>query len=144
MSTVDWDTKTLTETILDTDLPDSVVVEQKSEGETGGSKLRPHSSSDIVRIEEPESRSFERADILYETFDKSSTVYVTISTRDTIDNLFSLVLESLLNNRRNPGGNWDRIEIEDLSVSDPKYQKFQSVIQVTFIADSQTYTEVNQ
>lgn len=144
MVTVDWDTKTLTENILDTELPDTITIEQKSEGNTGGSKIRPHSNEDIVRIEEPESRGYDRSDITYSTFDKSSTIFLAISSTDEVDSIFNLTLEALLDNRKNPGGNWNKIEIEDLSVDDPSYQKFESVIQVTFLAKSQTYTGVGQ
>lgn len=142
MTTVDWNTKDRLESLLESELPTSITIEQKSEGDTGGAKVRPHSSDDIIRIEEPESRGFDRSDITYSSFDKSSTLFLAISSTEQVGSLFEQTLQALLDNRTDVGGNWDRLEIEDLSIDDPSYQKFKSVIQVTFIAESQTYTGV--
>lgn len=140
MATVDWDTLTITKNFLDSALPADVAVRLQSDTDTGGAKARPHSPDDKITISEPDVRTMDRADIFYETFDKHSTVFISIKSKNKVNDLWQQVMAAILDNRKNPGGNWDRIEWEDLSVDDDTFQKFTSTIQLTYVADSQTYS----
>ena len=78
---VNWNTKDITESILtdyfdDTSL--SVDIYQKSEGETGGSKISNRTETHEIQIENTDDLQINRADITYSTLDKSSQVFITI------------------------------------------------------------------
>lgn len=139
MATVDWDTLTITRDILRSELPSSVEVKLQSDTDTGGTKARPHEPRDKVKLTEPDERNIDRADVTYSSFDKYSTVFISIKSKDKVNQLWTQTINAIIANRKNPGGGWDRIEWEDLTVDDDSFQKFTSTIQLTFIADSQTY-----
>lgn len=137
---VNWNTKDITENIL-TDYFDSktlsVDIYQKSEGDTGGSKISNRSSTHEIQIENTEDFNINRADITYSTLDKSSQVFITIKSEKNKLSIWEHTKDALLESRKLPTYEWDRIEFDDLSVDDPSYGIHESVIQITFIKKSE-------
>lgn len=144
MATVDWNTKEIVQELVreNWNKETEVDVELKSEGDTGGVKVTSISNP-IVEIEEQDTRGMNRADITYSSFDKSSTIYVTIrAPNEAVQPYWVEVLRILLNHRtREKGlpGNWDYITVDDLSVENPTFNEHTATIRVQFEANSQVY-----
>jgi len=145
--TVNWNTKQVVKDTLEDEInDDSIDILLKSGNDDGGNKNTiMEDTRTEVQIEENETRELERADITHSSFNKEAVVRITIRSRDSkskTQSTWETVVQALLNNRnRLEGldGGWDRIELEDLSVDDPTFQKHTAVIQVRFIAPSQAY-----
>jgi len=136
---VNWNTKEITENVLK-DYFDtkslSVDIYQKSEGDTGGSKISNRTNVHEIQIEQTEDFTLDRADITYSTLDKSSQVFITIKSEKNKLSIWDHTKDALLQSRKLPTYEWDYLEIDDLSLSDPDFGIQESVIQITFIKKS--------
>ena len=137
---VNWNTKDITESILtdyfdDTSL--SVDIYQKSEGETGGSKISNRTETHEIQIENTDDLQINRADITYSTLDKSSQVFITIKSEKNKTSIWDHTKDALLEQRKLKNYDWDRIEFDDLSINDPSFGIHESGIQITFIKKSE-------
>lgn len=137
--TVNWDVKSITETIL-TDHFNStaydVDIVKQSEGDSGGSKVTNRKNDHIIKIRNTEDYNLEKADITYSTLDKTAQVFIEIkSTKNKIE-LWNETKNAILDNRKlhnYPEYNWDLIEINDLSIDDPTYGVHTSILQIVYV-----------
>lgn len=138
-----FDTKSITEDILK-DIHDSsnysVSIYQKSEGDTGGTKISNVSTEHDIKIESTDNITVDKADLTYSTVDLTSQVFITLKSNQNKVEFFTYNLQELLNRRLSDfvtDEGWDKIEVDDLSIEDPSYQKHQSTLQITFIRDTE-------